>query len=100
MKTMRIPTRVNAELTSIPGVGPSIAGDLFRLGIRTVKDLKRSDPERLYERLCELEGQRVDPCVLYVFRCAVYYATAKSPRTEFLKWWNWKDRTTKSRRRR
>jgi len=96
---MTIPKQVNAELTSIPGVGPSIAGDLFRLGIRAVKDLKRSDPELLYERLCDLEGQRVDPCVLYVFRCAVYYATAKRHRPELLKWWNWKEGAAKSRRR-
>jgi len=98
MRTTSIPKQVNAELTSIPGVGPSIAGDLVRLGIRTVKDLKRNDPERLYERLCDLEGQRVDPCVLYVFRCAVYYATANRPRPELLKWWNWKDRPTGTRR--
>jgi len=96
---MNIPTHIKAELTSIPGVGPSIAVDLFRLGIRTVVDLKRRNPERLYERLCDLEGQRLDPCLLYVFRCAVYYATATRPRPELLKWWNWKDRTTNTRRR-
>jgi hypothetical protein len=35
---------------------------------------------------------RQDPCVLYAFRCAVYYARTPRPRTELLKWWNWKDR--------
>jgi hypothetical protein len=29
---------------------------------------------------------------LYVFRCAVYYATNKSHDVELLQWWNWKDR--------
>jgi hypothetical protein len=90
---MNIPREAKSELTSIPGVGPSIASDLYALGIRRVKDLKRKSPERLYERLCDQRGARVDPCVLYVFRCAVYYATATRPKPELLKWWNWKDRT-------
>lgn len=96
---MKVPPKVQAELTSIPGVGRSIAGDLYGLGIRAVKDLKGKDPERLYERICDQQGQRMDPCLLYVFRCAVYYATTKKPRPELLKWWNWKDRTTRPRRR-
>lgn len=96
---MNIPQHVKAELTTIPGIGPSIAVDLFRLGIRSVKGLKRKDPERLYERLCDLEGQRLDPCLLYAFRCAVYYARSSRPRAELLKWWNWKDRTMRTPRR-
>jgi hypothetical protein len=30
--------------------------------------------------------------VLYVFRCAVYYASHEVHDPELLKWWNWKDR--------
>jgi hypothetical protein len=84
--------RIIQELTTVPGVGPSIAEDLRELGIRGVRDLKRKSPERLYERLCEARNTRIDPCVLYAFRCAVYYATAKRPRPDLLKWWNWKGR--------
>ncbi len=29
--------------------------------------------------------------LLYVFRCAVYYATNKKHDPELLKWWNWKE---------
>jgi hypothetical protein len=29
--------------------------------------------------------------VLYVFRCAVYYATEKEHDPELLKWWSWQD---------
>ena len=79
------------NLQEIPGVGPSIAKDLWGLGIKKVSDLKRRDPERLYRRLCQQEGQHVDRCVLYVFRCAVYYASTRRPHPEKLKWWNWKD---------
>jgi hypothetical protein len=81
------------ELQQLPAVGPSIAQDLRRLGVKSVKDLARRDPERLYERLCVLTHERQDPCVLYTFRCAVYAARTSRPKPELLKWWNWKGRT-------
>lgn len=83
------------ELQIIPGVGPSIAVDLYELGIRQVAHLKGKDPERLYSRRCTQVGTRIDPCLLYVFRCAVYYASHARHNPELLKWWNWKDRTVK-----
>lgn len=81
------------DLRRIPGVGPSIAADLRRLGFRQVRDLRGADPEAMYQRLCRLTGERQDPCVLYVFRCAVYFASRTRHRPELLKWWNWKGRT-------
>ena len=78
-------------LREIPGVGPRIAENLLYMGIRRPADLKGKDPQRLYDRLGRLEGVRQDPCVLYVFRCAVYYASRKRHDPEKLKWWNWKD---------
>ncbi len=81
------------ELQTIPGVGPSIARDLLALGIRSVADLRGKDPERLYEHECRRQGAPVDRCLLYVFRCAVYYASTARPRRELLFWWNWKDRS-------
>jgi len=71
-------------------VGPSIAHDLWRLGIESVGDLKGADPEKLYARLGALNKSKVDRCVLYVFRGAVYYASRKKHDPEKLKWWNWK----------
>ena len=68
-----------------------MAEDLRLLGIQRVADLRTRDPERMYRRLERLSGTRQDPCVLYVFRCAVYYARTARPRPELLKWWNWKD---------
>lgn len=81
-------------LTIIPGVGKSIANDLWGIGIRNVSDLVGKDPEVLYELSNRLAGTVQDRCLLYVFRCAVYYAeTPKNKQDgELLKWWNWKDR--------
>jgi Pathogenicity locus len=82
------------DLLTIPGVGKRIAQDLRDLGIRRVDDLRNGDPQALYDTLCELRGARIDPCVLYTFRCAVYFATEERHDPELLKWWNWKDRTS------
>jgi hypothetical protein len=80
------------ELQQVPGIGPSMAADLRTLGVRSVRDLARRDPERLYARLCAMTGARQDPCVLYTFRCAVYAARTERPEPELLKWWRWKNR--------
>ena len=84
-------TAIKDELQTIPGIGPAMAGDLRSLGIKKVADLKRADPQRLYDRLCEKTGAKQDRCVLYTFRCAVYYASRPVHEPEKLKWWNWKD---------
>ncbi|GAA5181358.1 helix-hairpin-helix domain-containing protein [Niveibacterium umoris] len=88
-----LPRDVAAELLRIPGIGRAMAGDLHALGIRRVADLVEADPQVLYERLCRLSGARQDPCVLYTFRCAVYFSRHTAHDPELLKWWNWKDRT-------
>jgi hypothetical protein len=80
-------------LQEIPGVGPKLARDLRDLGLRCVDDLQGQDPEELHSRLVALRGCRIDRCVLYVFRCAVYYAEeGRDPQK--LRWWNWKDPDT------
>jgi hypothetical protein len=79
------------NLESIPGVGKSIAQDLRDIGIDRPSCLKNKNPERLYEKLCTLRGQHIDRCMLYVFRCAVYFVNTKEHDPEKLKWWNWKD---------
>jgi hypothetical protein len=80
------------ELGQIPGVGISVAQDLIDLGIYSIRDLKDQDPEALYKDLCVQTGTVVDRCMLYVFRCAVYYASNEHHEPELLKWWRWKDR--------
>lgn len=79
-------------LESIPGVGPSLARDFRDLGFRRVEDLQGVDPEEMYARLIHLRGEHQDRCVLYVFRCATYYATERDPDPTLLRWWAWSDR--------
>ena len=84
------PNKDSADsLTAIPGVGKSIAANLRNIGILLVNDLKGKDPEALYELSSKYAGVAQDRCLLYVFRCSVYFADGgRDP--EKLKWWNWK----------
>ncbi|HHE74686.1 MAG TPA: hypothetical protein ENL37_06325 [Desulfobacteraceae bacterium] len=52
---------------------------------------KGENPESMYENLMALRGEHIDRCVLYVFRCAVYFSSNSVHEPELLKWWNWKD---------
>ena len=79
------------ELCQIPGVGPKMASYLEQQGIHTIADLKGKDPQEIYEKDCAAKGFRVDPCALYVWRLAVYYAENEEKDPEKLKWWYWKD---------
>jgi hypothetical protein len=79
------------EFQTIPGIGNSLSQDLVDLGYRKVNELKDADPETMYQNLMALRGHHVDRCVLYVFRCAVYYANNSVHEPELLKWWKWKD---------
>ncbi|MBS1758773.1 MAG: pathogenicity locus [Bacteroidetes bacterium] len=82
------------ELRQIPGVGISIANDLYQIGIQCIADLKTKNPEELYNQSNIYAGCTQDRCLLYVFRCAVYYAKTplQKQQPDKLKWWNWKDK--------
>jgi hypothetical protein len=80
------------ELQIIPGVGKSIANDLYNIGVRKVSDLRRKNPEKLYQLSNQHAGVTQDRCLLYVFRCAVYFAETPKPEKEKLNWWWWKDK--------
>jgi len=79
------------DLQQIPGVGKSIAADLRAIGYQRVADLVNADADQLYAALSAWQGTHVDRCVLYVFRCAVYYASNAKHDPNLLKWWNWSD---------
>lgn len=86
------------DLRRIPGVGTSIAADLYSIGIHSIVDLRSKDPEELYLKLCSKRGMHIDRCVLYVLRCVVYFASHERHNPELLKWWNWKDNSLAARK--
>jgi hypothetical protein len=82
------------DLMRIPGVGKSIAHDLTEINIYSVKELVGRDPEELFDLSNKFVGVVQDRCLLYTFRCAVYFAETPPEKhdKELLKWWNWKER--------
>ena len=91
IRTIDMKAAAIKELKIIPGVGDSIASYLFEMDVHHVSDLVGKDPEALYTRFCVMQGLKIDRCLLYVFRCAVYFAETADPDPGKLKWWNWKD---------
>jgi hypothetical protein len=81
------------NLMVIPGVGRAVADDLIQMGIKKVSDLKDKDPERLYHKSNRQAGIVQDRCLLYTFRCAIYFASNTKHDEEKLKWWTWKDKS-------
>jgi nucleotidyltransferase/DNA polymerase involved in DNA repair len=80
------------SLVDLISVGPAMLRDFELLGVRSVAQLARANPERLYERLCRVTGQTHDICCLDVFSAAV--AQARNPRlpAEQCNWWYWSRR--------
>jgi pathogenicity locus Cdd1 protein len=77
------------QLGDLISIGPAMLRDFAQLRIRSVGQLARQNPKKMYERLNRLSGQRQNPCVLDVFCAAV--AQAKNPRlpAEKCQWWYW-----------
>jgi len=66
------------RLDDLISIGPAMLRDFELLGIRSVAQLARQNPQRMYETLGRVAGQHQDICVLDVFCAAV--AQAKNPR--------------------
>lgn len=83
------------ELGDLISIGPAMLRDFEKLGVRSVAQLAKQNPQRMYERLGRMVGQRQDPCVLDTFCAAV--AQAKNPRlpTEKCQWWWWSSKRKK-----
>ena len=83
------------SLDSIPGIGKALSRKLNAIGVSRVSDLRSKDPEQLFRKLEKALGTHVDRCVLYTFRCAVYFANHERHDPAKLKWWKWKDNPEK-----
>jgi hypothetical protein len=77
------------KLEDLVSVGPAVGSQLRRMGIRTVSQLARQDPEVLYHRFCRKTKSCVDLCVLDVYRAAVGQARNPSMPAEQCLWWYW-----------
>ncbi len=86
--------KMKSPLLQIPWIWKVIARDLVEMGFIEVEDLRGQNPEVIYEMVNKLRWSVQDPCLLYTFRCAVYFADTPPEKRdpELLKWWNWKDR--------
>ena len=83
---MECKTRTLADLS---GVGKACLEDFKVLGIKSVAELGKQNPEELYFRLCARTGSKQDICVLDVFRCAVEQAKDPDLAPEKKNWWYW-----------
>ena len=71
------------DLEQLPNVGPAVARDLRRLGVRRPPDLVGRDPYALFDELCRVTGQRHDPCILDTLIAAVRFMAGDPARP----WW-------------
>lgn len=77
------------KLIDLVSVGPATVRDLKELGITEVRQLVKKDASNLYRRFQLLKGERVDPCVLDVFRCAIEQARDPELPHEKCQWHYW-----------
>jgi nucleotidyltransferase/DNA polymerase involved in DNA repair len=84
--------RDTRQLQDLISIGPAMLRDFELLGVRSVADLARRSPERLYRQLGRVAKQHQDICVLDTYRAAV--AQARDPRlpAEQCAWWWWSNK--------
>ena len=85
------------RLRDLISVGPAVLRDFELLGIRSVEQLARANPQRLYDKLSRVTGQRQDTCCLDVFTAAVAQARDPLLPADQCQWWYW-SRQRKARR--
>jgi nucleotidyltransferase/DNA polymerase involved in DNA repair len=85
-------TASKRRLEDLISVGPATLRDFELVGIRSVSQLARAHPRKLYEKLCRVTGRHQYICCLDVFSAVV--AQARNPRlpAERCQWWYWSRR--------
>jgi len=82
----RAPIRRLQDLIS---VGPATLRDFELLKLRSISQLARQNPRKMYEKLCRITGQRIDVCCLDTFQAAVAQARNPLLSAEKSQWWYW-----------
>ena len=77
------------QLKDLSSVGPATLADFALLKIGSVAELRRRSPQRMYDQLCRLKRQRLDPCCLDVLVAAVAQARDPDLPIEQRQWWYW-----------
>ena len=77
------------QLKDLVSIGPAMLSDLELLGINSVAQLRFRNPKRMYQQLCRIKRQTVDPCCLDVFVAAVAQARDPNLPIEQRQWWYW-----------
>ena len=76
---------MQSELLTLKNVGSATYQDLCKLGIKSIKQLTKADPDELFLRLQSMTKTKQDPCVWDVFAAIIHEAKTgeKQP------WWEW-----------
>ena len=77
------------RLQDLISIGPAMLRDFELLGIRSVAQLAKQQPKKLYDDFCLITGQKQDICCLDVFRAAVAQARDPHLPAEQCQWWYW-----------
>ena len=77
------------RLSNLVSIGPAMLRDFQLLGVRSVQQLARQNPVRLYRKLCRITGQEMDICCQDVFYAAVAQARNQLLPAEQCQWWYW-----------
>jgi nucleotidyltransferase/DNA polymerase involved in DNA repair len=86
------------ELGDLISIGPAMLRDFELLGIRSVAQLAKQDPKKMYEKLGRVAKQHQDICVLDTFCAAVAQARNQRLPAEKCQWWWWSERRKKANR--
>lgn len=76
---------ISSDLRTLMNVGQATYQDFLSLGITSIVELARAQPDELYLRLQKITGVVQDPCVWDIFAATIHEARTgeKQP------WWYW-----------
>lgn len=77
-------TKTTCTLSSLKNVGKATLADLELLGIKSIGQLKKQNPDFLYSKLQKITNTKQDPCVWDVFAAIIHEAKTG----EKLPWWD------------